>query len=122
MAAIPTSDPAISISRRFDVILSTAFVGQDWPRLVSALRPNGTLCLVGVPTEPLTLSAGALLGAQRSVTGSAIGGRPALCEMLEFAARHGLGAEVQVRPMAEADAALDDVRQGRARYRAVLAA
>ena len=62
------------------------------------------------------------MGAQRCVTGSAIGGRPAIREMLEFAARHRVGAEVQVRPMAEADAALNDVRQGRARYRAVLAA
>lgn len=109
------------LGRTLDVVLSTAFVNQDWPGLVAALRPNGTLCLVGVPTEPLTLSAGALLGAQRSVTGSAIGGRPALGEMLDFAARHGVGAEVQVRAMAEADAALDDVRRGRARYRAVLA-
>jgi uncharacterized zinc-type alcohol dehydrogenase-like protein len=115
-------EPLADLARTLDVVLSTAFVAQDWPGLVSALRPNGTLCLVGVPTEPLNLSAGALLGAQRSVTGSAIGGRPAIREMLEFAARHGVGAEVQVRPMAEADAALNDVRQGRARYRAVLAA
>jgi uncharacterized zinc-type alcohol dehydrogenase-like protein len=108
------------LAHTLDLVLSTAFIAQDWPRLVSALRPNGTLCLVGVPSEPLTLSAGALLGAQRSVTGSAIGGRPAIRRMLEFAARHGVGAEAQSRPMAEADAALDDVRQGRARYRAVL--
>jgi uncharacterized zinc-type alcohol dehydrogenase-like protein len=109
------------IARTLDVVLSTAFVTQDWPRLVSALRPNGTLCLVGVPAEPLALSAGALLGAQRSVTGSAIGGRPAIREMLDFAARHGVAAQVQARSMAEADAGLDDVRQGRARYRVVLA-
>jgi len=109
------------LSRRFDVVLSTAFVSQDWPRLVSALRPNGTLCLVGASAEPLSLPVFPLIGAQRSVTGSAIGGRPALREMLDFAAWHGVRARGRVRPMAEADGALAEVREGGARYRTVLA-
>ena len=41
--------------------------------------------------------------------------------MLAFAARHGVAAKTQVRPLAEADAALGDVRKGKARYRIVLA-
>jgi uncharacterized zinc-type alcohol dehydrogenase-like protein len=110
-----------TLARTLDVILSTAFVPQDWKRLLSALRPNGTLCLVGAPAEPLSLPAFSLVGAQRSVTGSAIGGRPAIREMLDFAARHGVRAEVRVHPLAGADAALAEVREGRARYRAVLA-
>ena len=60
--------------------------------------------------------------AQKSVTGSVIGGRPAIREMLDFAARHGVAAKTQVRPLAEADAGLGQVRQGKARYRVVLAA
>ena len=111
-----------SLARTLDVVLDTAFVEQDWPRLLSALRPNGTLCVVGVPEEPLRIPASSLIGGQRSVTGSAIGGRPAIREMLHFAARNGVAARAQSRPMAEADAGLDDVRQGRARYRVVLGA
>jgi D-arabinose 1-dehydrogenase-like Zn-dependent alcohol dehydrogenase len=42
--------------------------------------------------------------------------------MLAFAARHGVGARAQVRPLAEADAAFGEVRRGRARYRIVLVA
>ena len=79
------------------------------------------LCLVGATSEPLSVQAFTLLGAQKTVTGSAIGGRPAIREMLAFAARHGVAAKTQSRPLAEADAALDDVRKGRARYRIVLA-
>jgi uncharacterized zinc-type alcohol dehydrogenase-like protein len=105
-----------------DFVLSTAFVPQDWLGLVGALRPNGVLCLVGAPAEPLSLPIGALLGGQKTVTTSVIGGRPAIREMLGFAARHGVAAKVQVRPLAEADAALGEVRRGRARYRIVLAA
>lgn len=110
-----------ALARTFDVIVSTVFVAQDWKRLVSALRPNGTFCLVGVPAEPLSLPAGSLIGGQRSVTGSAIGGRPAIREMLEFAARHGVQAQTQVRPMGQAHAGLAETREGRARYRVVLA-
>lgn len=105
-----------------DVILSTVFVSQDWMSLLTALRPNGTLCLLGIPGEPVTVHAGALVLAQKSLTGSVIGGRPAIREMLEMAARHGVAAKVQAHPLAEADAALDAVRRGRARYRVVLAA
>jgi D-arabinose 1-dehydrogenase-like Zn-dependent alcohol dehydrogenase len=80
------------------------------------------LCFVGAPAEPLELSIGALIGGQKTVTTSVIGGRPAIREMLAFAARHGVAAKARVVSLAEADAALDEVRKGRARYRVVLAA
>jgi uncharacterized zinc-type alcohol dehydrogenase-like protein len=111
-----------SAAGSLDFILSTVYVPQDWAGLLNALRPNGTLCFVGAPGEPLSVPVFTLLAGQKSVTGSVIGGRPAIREMLEFAARHGVAAKTQVRPLAEADAALGEVRKGRARYRAVLAA
>ena len=105
-----------------DFVLSTAFLSPDWEGLLRALRPNGILCLVGAPDEPLRLDPGVILGRQLSVTASAIGGRPAVRETLEFATRHGVVPRVQLRPLAEANAALGDVREGRARYRLVLVA
>jgi uncharacterized zinc-type alcohol dehydrogenase-like protein len=105
-----------------DFVLSTVFVPQDWGGLLRALRPNGVMCFVGAPAEPLRLPIGMLLDGQKTVTTSVIGGRPAILETLAFAARHGVAAKAQVRPLAEADAALDEVRNGRARYRIVLAA
>lgn len=110
-----------SAAGTLDFVLSTAFIGQDWAGLLGALRPNGVLCFVGAPAEPLSLHVGALLGGQKTVTTSVIGGRPGIREMLSFAARHGIAAKTELRPLAEADAALGDVRQGRARYRIVLA-
>jgi uncharacterized zinc-type alcohol dehydrogenase-like protein len=111
-----------SAAGSLDFVLSTVFVAQDWNGLLRALRPNGVLCFVGAPGEPLSLDVGAILGGQKTLTASAIGGRPAIRETLEFAARHGVAARTQVRPLAEADAALDETRKGRARYRIVLAA
>jgi uncharacterized zinc-type alcohol dehydrogenase-like protein len=109
-------------AQSLDFVLSTAFLSPDWKGLLRALRPNGVLCLVGAPDEPLRLDAGGMLGRQLTVTTSAIGGRPAIVEMLDFAARHGVVPKVQERKLAEADAALGEVRKGRARYRVVLAA
>jgi D-arabinose 1-dehydrogenase-like Zn-dependent alcohol dehydrogenase len=68
------------------------------------------------------LAIGALLNEQKAVATSATGGRPAIREMLDFAARHAVAAKTHVRPLAKADAAFDEVRKGRARYRIVLAA
>jgi len=109
-------------ARSLDFLLSTTFIPQDWESLLRTLRPNGVLCLVGAPDDPVSLDAGAILGKQLTVTTSAIGGRPAIREMLEFAVRHGIAPKLQLRPLAEADAGLDTVRKGQARYRVVLAA
>ncbi len=48
-------------------------------------------------------------------------GPPAVTRrLLGFAARHGIHPEVEVFPSARIDEAIDHVRQGRARYRAVV--
>jgi uncharacterized zinc-type alcohol dehydrogenase-like protein len=121
---LPSREPKAlrSAAGTLDLVLSTVFVPQAWKALLAALRPNGVLCFVGAPAEPVKLPVGALLGGQKTVTASVIGGRPAIREMLDFAARHAVAAKAQVRPLAEADAALGETRQGRARYRMVLSA
>lgn len=111
-----------SIAGSVDFILSTAFLTQDWMAVLAALRPNGVLCFLGGPHEPLSVPVPALIGGQKTITASVIGGRPGIREMLEFAARHGIAAKTEQRPMAEADAGLARVRAGKARYRVVLAA
>jgi uncharacterized zinc-type alcohol dehydrogenase-like protein len=120
---LATRDPKAlrSAASTLDLVLSTVYVSQDWPGLLRALRPNGVLCFVASPSEPVKLAIGSILEGQKTVATSATGGRPAIREMLGFAARHAVGAKTHVRPLAKADAALDEVRKGRARYRVVLA-
>ncbi len=103
-----------------DFILNTVHVPLDWPTYVEMLRPNGKLCMVGVPTEPLSLQVFPLLMGQRSVCGSAIGSRHMIQEMLEFSARHGITPKTEVVPMSEVNSAVDKVRNNEARYRMVL--
>lgn len=92
----------------------------DWKRYVNALRPDGVLSFVGALAEPLTLPSGLLLARRRSISGSPIGGRVAMREMLDFAARHGIGAQVETLPMSDVNAALERLRRNDVRYRFVL--
>jgi uncharacterized zinc-type alcohol dehydrogenase-like protein len=59
---------------------------------------------------------------QRTVSGSDIGSRAAIAEMLRFADEYGIAPLVETRPMAEVNEAIERVRRNDARYRVVLTA
>ena len=116
-----TDDRALKAQREsLDLIISTVNVPLDWKRYVNALRPDGVLSFVGALSEPLTIPTGILLARRRSVSASPIGGRVAMREMLDFAARHGVGAQVETLPMHEVNTALERLRRNDVRYRFVL--
>jgi len=108
------------VRSEFDFILSTVHVDLDWNLYLSALRPNGKLCFVGVPTSAVQVPAFALIGGQKSIVGSNTGGRAMIAEMLEFAARHQIQAKSEVVPLNQVNQAVQKVRENRARYRMVL--
>ncbi|HEV2211705.1 MAG TPA: alcohol dehydrogenase, partial [Gammaproteobacteria bacterium] len=101
-------------------ILCTVNVDLPWGDYMAMLRPYGKLCFVGVPPAPLSLPVGALIGGQKSVVGSAIGGRTVMADMLTFAAAHGVAAHIESLPMEQVNAAVHKVAANQARYRMVL--
>lgn len=113
------ADAMKAARRSFDLIISTAPVNIDWTPYIRALRPNGTLCFVGAPSEPISFHAGMLFSNQ-SVAGSVIGGRQKMREMLDFSARHGIVAWSETLPMDGVNTALDRLRKNDVRYRFVL--
>lgn len=85
------------------------------------LRPKGRFCQVGIPEEPLPqLDAMTLVlnGTSLSFSDSASPGN--IREMLELAAKKGIKAWTQVRPMREVNEAVRDMEEGKARFRYVL--
>lgn len=104
-----------------DLILSTIGAAEDWGNYVAALRPHGTLCLVGIPPKPITVAPLPLISGARSVTGSSIGSPALIAEMLDVAARHKVAARIESFRMAEVSQALTRLRKNQVRYRAVLA-
>lgn len=103
-----------------DFLLVTVNVNLNWRAYLRMLRPNGTLCLVGLILEDITLPASMLVDGQRSIQGSAIGSRARMGEMLDFAARHGIVAQTETLPLSEVNTALAKVKANQARYRMVL--
>ena len=106
--------------RSLDYILSTVNVDLPWGEYLKLLRPNGTLCFVGAAPGNLGIRPGQLIGGQKTLTGSSIGGRAMMADMLSFAAERQVRPYIEARPMAEVNAALARVAANQARYRMVL--
>jgi len=115
--AFSTGEPP---RQAFDLVLNTAQAAPDFEAFMKSLRPRGVFCQVGAAADPMPVSAFDLIIGDRSVTGSQIGSPDGIAEMLAFAARHGVRAQVETVPMAEANRALERTRRSEARYRMVL--
>ncbi len=80
----------------------------------------GRLNFVGAVLEPINVSAMPLIVGQKSISGSSLA-TPAACqEMVEFCARHKIAPKVEYFAMPDCNRALQHLREGKARYRAVL--
>lgn len=118
---VVSSDPAAmaAVQNRCDFILDTISATHDVDPYLAALRYDGVLCVVGVPERlepsPYLLSVG-----RRSVAGSGAGGTRETQDMLEFCARHGIVADVEVVGKSEINHALDRLRRNDVRFRFVL--
>ncbi len=109
------------VAGSLDFLLTTVNADQDWGAYLQALRPNGALWFVGVPPSPVCVHAFPLVSGLRTIGGSPVGSPFRLREMLDVAARHGVKAITERFPMEKANEAIDKVRKGKVRYRAVLA-
>ena len=122
VVATRDTDALTSVAGSFDFILSTVPADLPWDEYVGALRPRGTLCIVGGPDNPISVGAFTLLPVEKVVAGGIPGSPVETTQLLEFAARHAIRPMVETFPMIEADRALHHVRQGNPRFRAVLVA
>jgi len=111
----------------FDLLLCTAQSGNDWGNLVMVLTKNGRLVLPAFAPIDLPLVGGSGAGPmvnfvahQVSITGSFLGNRTEMREMLDFSERHGIAPRVELMPMSAVNEAIRRVRENRARYRVVL--
>lgn len=103
-----------------DFVLSTAPMDLDWMKIISLLRPDGTLCFVGVPRKPLSIPVFSLIDSRKRICGSPIGSRWDTIRMLQFAAKNGVRPQVDLFPLQEINSAIERLRRNEIRYRAVL--
>ncbi|MDG1511385.1 MAG: NAD(P)-dependent alcohol dehydrogenase [Mariniblastus sp.] len=105
----------------FDYLISTVNVKLDWNQYVSTLKPKGTMVFVGATLDPLDLGVMPLILGQRTIAGSTVGSPAVMEQMLQFASRHQISPLVEQFAMSSANSAMSHVREGKPKYRVVLA-
>ncbi|AXK72109.1 NAD(P)-dependent alcohol dehydrogenase [Lysobacter sp. TY2-98] len=105
----------------FDFILDTVAASHNLDAFTSLLKRDGTLCLVGVPEDPHpSPNIGVLIFGRRSLAGSLIGGIPETQEMLDFCAKHGIVADIEMIRAQEINEAYDRMLRSDVKYRFVI--
>ncbi|MEU5000908.1 NAD(P)-dependent alcohol dehydrogenase [Streptomyces sp. NPDC021622] len=117
-----TSDPKTfeELAGSFDVILSTVSAPLDFGAYLGLVKTGGALVNVGAPEEPIALNLFSLIGGNKTLAGSMIGGIAETQEMLDFCAVHGLGAEIEIIDADQINEAYERVINSEVRYRVVI--
>ena len=109
-----------TLAGKFDLIIDTISAAHDYNAYLGLLRPFGTMVLLGVPPEPTPLAAFALLGGNKRLVGSMIGGIKETQEMLDFCAEHNIVSDVEIIKADQINAAYQRVVKNDVRYRFVI--
>jgi len=104
----------------FDFILDAVAAPHDINALLGMLTLNGTLGLVGLPDQPLSVEPFNLLINRHSLAGSCIGGIAETQEMLDFCAEKGIVSDVEVISMKQINEAWERVVRADVKYRFVI--
>ncbi|MBS0481387.1 MAG: NAD(P)-dependent alcohol dehydrogenase [Proteobacteria bacterium] len=107
-------------SRSFDFLLDTIPVQHDVTPYLLLLDRKGTLCLVGMIDTMAPFHSGLLLGGQKAVAGSGVGGIAQTQEMLNFCAEHGVLPEVEMIRMDQINHAFERMEKADVKYRFVI--
>ena len=117
---IKDAEATAAAAGRFDLILDTISANHDYNSYLSLLGLNGVMVIVGVPTEPTPLNAFSLIGGNKVLAGSLIGGIPETQEMLDFCAEHNITSDVEVITPDRIEEAYDRTVKSDVRYRFVI--
>ncbi|KAG6604070.1 putative mannitol dehydrogenase, partial [Cucurbita argyrosperma subsp. sororia] len=103
-----------------DGIIDTVSASHPLLPLLSLVKTHGKFVLVGAPEKPLEVPAFALIGGRKTLSGSCIGGIKETQEMIDFAAKHNITADVEVIPIADVNTAMERMIKQDVKYRFVI--
>ena len=117
-----TSDAATftKLKSAFDLIINTVSAPMDWNALISLLKVDGAMVVVGIPEGQIPISTFGLVFGRRSLAGSAIGGIGETQEMLDFCGAHNVTSDIEVIPIQKVNEAYERVVKSDVRYRFVI--
>jgi uncharacterized zinc-type alcohol dehydrogenase-like protein len=111
------------LAKKFDFILNTTSADIPVDGLLSMIKLDGALVFVGLPVDSQSFNVFSVTGQRRSISGSQVGGQVEVQEMLDFAAKHKIGASIELLDATDAatiDAAWNRVVDADVRYRFVI--
>ncbi|KAI4325985.1 hypothetical protein MLD38_031344 [Melastoma candidum] len=103
-----------------DGIIDTVSAYHAIIPLLALLKTNGKVVLVGAPEKPLELPAFSVIMGRKLVGGSCIGGIKETQEMIDFAAKHDITADVEVIPIDYVNTAIERLVKSDVKYRFVI--
>ncbi|EIM26729.1 NAD(P)-dependent alcohol dehydrogenase [Microvirga lotononidis] len=104
-----------------DFILNTVAAAHDLDAFFALLKRDGTMTLVGAPATPHpSPEVFSLIMKRRSLAGSMIGGIPETQEMLDFCAKHGIVADIELIRADGINEAYERMLKGDVKYRFVI--
>jgi uncharacterized zinc-type alcohol dehydrogenase-like protein len=108
------------LKNAFDFIIDTVSASHDYNMYLHMLRTNGVMICVGIPPEPIHFAGFALLGQNRTITGSSIGGIEETQEMLDYCAENNIVSDVEVIDIKYVNEAYERVLSSDVKYRFVI--
>ncbi|XP_042489474.1 probable mannitol dehydrogenase [Macadamia integrifolia] len=103
-----------------DGIIDTSSAPHPIGPLIDLLKPQGKLVMVGAPQKTVELPLFSLLMGRKLVGGSTIGGMKETQEMIDFAGKHNIVADIELISMDHVNTAMDRLVRGDVRYRFVI--
>ena len=104
----------------FDFILDCVSADHDINPYLALLKRDAVYCTVGVPEDPIKISAFSVVGGRKHVTGSAIGGIKETQEMLDFCGEKNIVSDIEMTTYDKLEEAWTRVVKGDVKYRFVL--
>jgi uncharacterized zinc-type alcohol dehydrogenase-like protein len=101
----------------FDFILDTVSADHDINAYLNLLVTDGTLTLVGLPSQPLSVAAFGLLLGRKRLAGSLIGGIAETQEMLDFCGANQIVSDVEVIGIQQVNEAYERLLKSDVKYR-----
>ena len=117
---VPDAGVFKELTQSFDLIVSTVPSRLDMDGYLGMLSVNGVFVIVGILDKPMQFSNLSLMTNSRAIAGARVGGVGETQQMLDFCAKHGISAEVEVISANEIDDAFNRVVAGDVRYRFVI--
>lgn len=103
-----------------DLIIDTVSAQHDVNSYLGLLAIDGSVVLVGLPPDSLSVNPFSVVHGRRSFSGSNIGGIAETQEMLDFCAEHGIVADIELIGADQINEAFERLEKNDVRYRFVI--